>query len=686
MDTDLLFPEDDGSVPGGARGEHARLVREIERHNRLYYIDAAPAVSDGEFDALMRRLQELEKDYPSLATPDSPTRRVGGAPLPGFTSVRHAVPMLSIDNTYNEAELRQFDGRVRKGLDREVPEYVVELKLDGVSISLRYEEGVLVRAATRGDGVTGDDVTQNIKTIRSLPLRLENAPRVLEARGEVFMTFAELERLNAQRDRDGLEPYRNPRNTTAGTLKLLDSREVAKRRLELVLYDVVECGGGLPASHTKTLELLGSLGLPVSPLAERCSDIERVISVCGQWRTDRHALGYATDGMVIKVDSRHQREQLGATSKAPRWVIAFKFPAEVARTRLREITVQVGKSGALTPVAELEPVLLAGTVVKRATLHNFEDLALKDLRAGDLVEVQKAGEIIPQVLRHVPEERPAGAESVVPPSHCPECGSVVRRDPDTVAIRCVNMACPAQVKGRLEHFSSRKAMDIEGLGESLVAQLVDTGMVKTAGDLYRLERASVAALPRMGEKSAENLINGIAESRTRPLGRLLFALGIRHVGARTAETLARHFGSMEKLLAANAEELTKIEDVGPVVAASIREFFDVAANRMLILDLQTAGVSMESGVITPQPGGAGPLDGLSFVVTGTLLQGSRDEVHARIERLGGRTTGSVSKKTDYLLAGAEAGSKLDKARALGVKVLSEEEFEMLVSAKMDGAG
>jgi DNA ligase (NAD+) len=670
-------------VPDAIKNRWQVLKSEIERHNRLYYMEAVPELSDLEYDALMRETQELEDEYPALATPDSPTQRVGGAPIEGFTTVAHTIPMLSIDNTYNAAELAQFDARVRKGLDGPVPEYLVELKLDGVSMSLRYEDGVLVRAATRGDGVRGDDVTQNVRTIRSLPLRLENAPAVIEVRGEVYLTHPELERINRERDAEGLEPFRNPRNTAAGTLKLLDSREVARRRLDIFIYEMVVSSDVLPPTHGETLDLLTRMGFPVNPNSTLCRDIDGVVKVCEEWRTRRFSLDYATDGMVVKVNSRAQRDLLGTTSKAPRWVIAYKFPAEIAQTRLRDIVVQVGKSGALTPVAEMDPVPLAGTVVKRATLHNFDDLAQKDLRVGDLVEVQKAGEIIPQVLRHIPGERPAGAPPFPLPHACPACGSEVHKDPDGAILRCLNMACPAQRKGRLEHFSSRKAMNIDGLGPALVEQLVDRGLVADASDLYRLDREKLLTMERMGEKSAENLLAAVEASKARSLARLLFGLGIRHVGSRTSEILADHFRDIDMLMAAKAESLTGLSDIGEVVAESIVEFFEVEENQKLIQRFREAGVRLADGekaaVSGPQP-----LAGLVLVATGSLLNYSRDGIEARIKSLGGKSSGSVSRKTDYVIAGAEAGSKLEKAQTLGVKVLSEEEFEELVRSRSEG--
>ncbi len=666
----------DSTQLDSARARHEALCGEIEHHNRRYYIEALPEVSDFEYDALMRELEALEDQYPALRTPDSPTQRVGGAPLDGFLTVEHEVPMLSIDNTYNAGELREFDERVRRGLGGQAPEYVVELKVDGVAMSLRYENGVLARAATRGDGIRGDDVTANIRTIRSIPLRLpKGAPALLVVRGEVYMRHEELLRLNRLREEAGDPPLANPRNTTAGTLKLLDPKQVAQRKLDMFVYDIAPVGDYEIRSHAETLTTLKAMGFPVNKDHKHCCNIEEVIAYCDQWERERGTLGYEIDGMVVKVDSAEQRQRLGATSKSPRWVIAYKFPAQVARTRLLDIKVQVGKSGALTPVAEMEPVALAGTTVKRASLYNFEDLARKDLRVGDLVELQKAGEIIPQVIRFVPEERPKDAKPFPVPDHCPACNGDLHKDPDGAYLRCLNLACPAQVKERLGHYASRSAMDIEGMGPALVEQLVDARLVTDPAGLYDLTADRVATLERMGEKSAANLIEALATSKARPLSRLLNGLGIRHVGAHTAEVLAAHFGDIDRLMQASTEELSEVYEVGEVVAQSVRDFFDTEQNRELIERLRAHGLNMTE----TQRGGEGPqpFEGKTFVVTGTLTHYSRDSIHERIKALGGRPSTSVSAKTDYLVAGESAGSKLAKAEKLGVTVLTEEEFDRL---------
>jgi len=665
------------AIPVEIEGRHRELCALINHHNHLYYVEASPEISDAEFDALMRELQAIEAEYPALLTPDSPTQRVGGEPLEEFATVEHVAPMLSIDNTYSDGEIRAFDERVRRSLSGEKTAYVVELKIDGVSISLSYESGILVRAATRGDGRRGDDVTANVKTIMAIPLRLRDTPPdSLEVRGEIFMRRAELERLNRIREETGEPPLANPRNATAGTLKLLDPREVRKRRLSFFAYGTAPLPEAELPSHWETLQRLSQYGLPVSPYAERCNTIDEVIEVCAKWRTKRHALDFEIDGMVIKVDSTEQRQRLGTTAKAPRWAIAYKFPAEIARTRLNDITVQVGKSGALTPVAELEPVALAGTIVRRATLHNFDDLARKDLRIGDTVEVQKAGEIIPQVIRYVPELRPPHVTPYTPPGLCPSCGSAVKQDPEGVYLRCLNPACPAQIKGRLKHFAGRAAMDIEGMGEALIEQLVDRGLVRSLADIFDLQLDDLVALERMGKKSAANLLSAIQDAKSRPLNRLLHGLGIRHVGSRTAEILARHFGDMSRLMAASQDELQGIPEIGAIVAASIHDFFATQENRLLIERLRLQGVRMDE----PMPVEAEkdlPLAGKTFVVTGTLSGYSREEIHEKIKALGGKVSSSVSAKTSYVVAGENPGSKLEKAHALGVPVITELEFNQL---------
>ncbi len=672
------------SIPAEARERHAQLKAEIERHNQLYYVEAAPEISDRAFDQLMSELEALEAEHPDLVSPDSPTQRVGGEPVEGFETVEHAVPMLSIDNTYNPEELRAFDGRVRRGLPPgETPKYVAELKFDGVAISLQYRDGVFVRAATRGDGTRGDDVTANARTIRSVPLRLlDSPPPLLEARGEVLMRRSELQRINAEREARDEPPLANPRNTTAGTLKLLDPREAAKRRLDIVTYDVAAVEGAAPGSHWRTLEALRECGLPTSGHAEWCEDIEEVLAVCAKWEQKRAELDFETDGMVVKVDAAEHRRHLGATSKAPRWAIAYKFPAQVGRTKLLNIGVQVGKSGALTPVAEMEPVPLAGTIVRRATLHNFEELDRKDVRVGDTIEVQKAGDIIPQVLRPVLELRPPDAQPHALPTACPVCGGEVRKDPEGVFIRCLNVACPAQLKERLEHFASRGAMDIEGMGPALIEQLVDKELVTDIAGVYTLDTKALESLERMGKKSAANLLAALEASKSQPLRRLLFGLGIRHVGSHVARLLASRYGDLDALMAAPAAELAEIHEIGGALAQSVVDFFADPRNRALIEKLRAHGLNFSEPGAGPSDGpddgdGAQPLAGKTFVVTGALQRHTRDEIHERIKALGGRASGSVSGKTDYLVAGENAGSKRAKAEELGVTILTEDEFEAM---------
>lgn len=656
------------------------LQHELNQHNHRYYVLAEPSISDIEFDALLRELTELEEQFPQLQSADSPTLRVGGSPIDGFETVEHVVPMLSIDNTYNAEELRKFDERTKRGLNGDSPAYLVELKIDGVSMSLTYENGVLARATTRGDGAYGDDVTANVRTIASVPLHLQgDYPDRLEVRGEVYMTHEELIRLNAIRESQGEPLYANPRNTTAGTLKLLDPKTVAKRNLSIFVYDIAPLPGTELESHAQTLNHLKEYGFVVNDEYKACETIEEVIDHCNAWEEKRNDLSYETDGMVIKVDDATQRQQLGATSKSPRWVIAYKFPAQVSNTLLEGITIQVGKSGALTPVAELAPVQLAGTTVKRASLYNFDDLAKKDLRIGDTVRVQKAGEIIPQVIDAVLKDRPADAVPYPTPTTCPVCDTEVHHDPDGVFLRCLNLACPAQLKERLEHFASRKAMDIEGLGPAVIEQLVELELVKNPADLYALTIEQVSELERMGEKSAKNLIDGLIVSKEKSLGKVLNGLGIRHVGQSTAEALAEHFLNIESLMKATSEQLVDIPDVGDVVAASVVDFFETTENQVLIQRLSEFGFSLKEDAPaesnTPQP-----LAGKTIVVTGKLEQYTRDSIQERIKALGGKPSTSLSKKTDYLVAGEKAGSKLAKAKSLGVPILSEDEFHTLAES------
>jgi len=658
------------------------LRRLIEHHNYQYYVDAKPEISDREFDKLMEELKHLEEAHPELITPDSPTQRVGGQPIDSFRTVKHREPMLSIENTYNAGELREFDKRVRKALAGEPVTYVVELKIDGVAISLTYENGLFKVGATRGDGVRGDDVTHNLKTIRGLPLRLsgQHPPRFLEARGEVYMNREDLAKLNRDRIDKHLEPFANPRNSTAGSLKLLDSRLCAQRRLRLFTYALSACEGVEVKTHRQGLDLLREYGFPVNPNVDSFDSIDKVIEYCHGWSEKRHELPYDTDGMVIKVNDLAQQRRLGTTSKAPRWVVAFKFQAEQAMTKVLSIDVQVGKQGTLTPVANLEPVRLAGTTVKRASLHNADYIKGKDIRVGDMVVVEKAGEIIPYVVRSETGARTGHEQIFHWPERCPNCDSPVERDKAGAFYRCTGgKKCFGQLKKMLRAFAQRSAMDIEGLGEEIVNQLVDSGLVASLPDLYRLRMEQLLELERMGEKSAQNLLDGIEASKDRGLARVLAGLAIPHVGVGVAELLAREFASIDHLMVASVERLSRVNGIGSVLAQSIHDYFSSEHGRKVVEDLKTLGVKLvEEARPTPALEGKADLAGKTFVVTGTLQHFSREEIESLIKDLGGKVTGSVSRNTDYVVAGEKAGSKLDKAQSLGVKALTEEEFEKLI--------
>ena len=664
------------------RKEVENLRAEIERHNQRYYVDADPEIGDEEFDGLLRLLQRLEAEHPDLVTPDSPTQRVAGQPLEGFETVDHRVPMLSMDNTYNPEELRDFHDRVVRLLDGAAPRYVAEPKIDGVSISLTYEAGRFVRGATRGDGRRGDDVTANLRTIRELPMRLRGpAPTVLEVRGEVYFTKSDFAEINRIREEKGEPTFANPRNTAAGTLKMLDPRIVASRPLRVFVWGVGYLEGITFESYDQALEELRRFGLPVNRLARGFDDFDQLLGYCVGWADQRHDLAYAVDGMVVKVDDFEQRGRLGATSKSPRWQVAYKYAAEQAVTRLEKIEVQVGKSGKLTPVAHLKPVLIAGTTVSRASLHNDEEVRRKDIRVGDLVVIEKAGEIIPQVVSVKTEQR-TGAEQVFEfPTVCPVCGGEVLRDDGGVYLRCVDPACPAQFKNVLEFHAHRNAMDIEGLGPALIEQLVDKGLVRTIPDLYRLTEADLVDLERVGEKSAKNLVDAIAASKSRGLTRLLTGLAIRHVGRSAAEILAQRFGDIDRLTEADVETLEEIHDIGPEIAQSVHRFFHEQGGAELVGSLRELGVRVDEDVATVESeGSATLLAGKTLVVTGKLSRYSREQIHASIKAHGGKAASAVSSKTDYLVAGADAGSKLAKAKKLGVKALTEDEFLALIDS------
>ncbi|MBU1260617.1 MAG: NAD-dependent DNA ligase LigA [Planctomycetes bacterium] len=647
------------------------LRQQIRKHDYLYYVLNQPRIPDQKYDKLFSELKNLEQRHPELITPDSPTQRVSGRPIEGFEQVKHSSEMLSIDNTYSADELRDFDQRVAKGLGTKNYSYIVELKIDGVAMSLRYEKGLLVLGATRGDGSKGDNVTNNIRTIKAIPLSLDgDVPDVLEVRGEVYMPKKAFEKLNEEKEQQEQALFANPRNAAAGSLKLLDAKITAQRKLSFFAYSLGQTSIPFAKTHYESLEKFKKIGLPVNPNIKKADNIEQVIEICDQWEKRRFKLDYQIDGMVIKIDSLDQREILGATGRAPRWCISYKFAAEQAKTKVLSIDVQVGKTGILTPVANFEPVLLAGTTVKRASLHNFDEIDRLDVREGDTVMIEKAGEIIPQVIEVKKEQRHKDAKPFRPPVKCPVCGSKVQKDEDGVYIRCASPSCPAQLKEKLRYFAGRDQMDIENLGPALIEQLVDKGLVQDFADLYKLDIFALASLERMAQKSAQNVLDGIEKSKSQPLARLLAALGIRHIGIQNAEILARQFDSIEKIKKATVEELTQIEQIGPVLAKSIYEYFHDSNNLKIIDKLITAGVNPKQ----KQTKHSDKLAGKTFVVTGTLENFSRSQIEQAIKDNSGKVSSSVSKKTDYVLAGTEAGSKLDKAQQLGVKIIDKKQF------------
>ncbi len=660
----------------------AELRRLLDHHNYQYYVEDKPEISDKEFDRLLKELEELEAAHPELATPDSPTRRVGGQPIDGFKTVHHRIPMLSIGKAFSADELREFDGRVRKALGKQPVEYVVELKIDGVAVSLTYTDGLLTLGATRGSGKAGDDITENLKTVRGVPLRLHTdaPPKSFEARGEVYMSKADFARLNEEVAARGEERYANPRNLSSGSLKQLDSRLTAKRRLRLFSYSVGSLEGTTLRTHLEALALLREYGFPVNPEIRSFDSIDEVIAYCDSWSEKRFDLPYETDGMVIKVNDFEQQRRLGATNKEPRWATAYKFEAEQAITTIREIKVEVGKYGELTPVAHFDPpVQLCGTTVSRATLHNAAQIEQKDIRVGDSVIVVKRGEIIPHVEQSLPEAR-NGKEKVFQFSKkCPACGAATAREPAAPTPSCTNTAaCPAQLQGRLESFAKRERMNIEGLGEAIAEQLVEAKLVETVADIYRLKLDQLVALDRMGKKSAQNLLDEIEKSKTCGLARLLAGLSIYGVGETMATLLAEAFPSIDLLLAATKDELAGIKGFGPKRAESIYTFFHSPAGERMVSDLRAAGVKLTEDVKAKPT--VGPLVGKTVVATGVLKNYSRKDIEDVVVRHGGKAAGSVSKKTDYVVAGEDAGSKLDKARQLGVPVLTEQEFARLIGA------
>jgi DNA ligase (NAD+) len=667
-----------------AAAERARALRdELQGHNIAYYVHDAPTVSDAEYDALMNELVALETRYPELVSPDSPTQRVGAAPLSAFGSVTHRRPMLSLGNAFSADDLREFDKRAKRtvGMDLGAPvEYICELKLDGLAVNLRYENGVFTQGATRGDGATGEDITQNLRTIKALPLRLhsDSPPSTIEIRGEVFLSHSEFRRINEDREKSGEPTFANPRNAAAGSLRQLDPNITAKRRLQIYLYGIGESRGYRPDTQAALLEQYRVWGLPVNPQRQVCSDIEAVIAYVDEWGARKNTLDYDTDGVVIKVNDSRLQDELGQVARAPRWAIAYKYPALQVQTLLEDIVVQVGRTGAITPLAILQPVSVGGVTVSRATLHNQDEIERKDVRVGDTVVIQRAGEVIPEVVRVVTEKRPEGASPFRLPAECPSCGTPLVRPEGEAVTRCPNSkGCPAQLQTRLEHFVSRNALDIAGLGVRHIAQLIAAGLVKDPADLFYLKKEDLLPLERMGDKLADNILHAINERRHTTLARMIFAFGIRHTGERASSVLAQHFGTLEKLADASADEMDAVHEIGRTTAEAVAAFFAIEETREMLRKLKEAGVEAKGDDSAPV---SDFFAGKTFVFTGALTQTTREEAEATVRRLGGRASGSVSKQTSYLVAGEGAGSKLDKAEQLGIKVLTEDEFAALVPA------
>lgn len=654
-----------------------RLREDIRYQERKYYVDNDPQISDAEFDRLVKELHRLEAEFPDLLTSDSPTQRVGGTPLEGFAAIRHRTPMLSLDNAFSVGELEEFGERVRKLLPEQDVEYVVEHKIDGLGISILYREGRLAQAVTRGDGILGDDVTANVKTIRTLPLRIGETADV-EVRGEIFLPTASFLSINAAREERGESLFANPRNAAAGSIRLLDPREVAARKLDAFLY-FLTIGGAEVESQWAALSALQRFGFKTNPHSRVCRSLGEVVAYWLEWTERRDALDYDADGIVVKVNAAAQRRELGVTAKFPRGAISFKFPARQATTRLRDIVLQVGRTGALTPVAELEPVKLSGITIGRATLHNEDEIRRKDIRIGDFVLIERSGDVIPKVVGPMKERRTGNETVFAWPDRCPVCRSRIHREEDEAISRCTNPSCPAKLRESILHFAGRRAMNIEGLGDALVDQLLARGLVRSLPDLYALREDDLVALERMGPKSSRNLIGEIDRSKANDVARLIFALGIRHVGERLARTLADHFGEIDALAAAGEEDLRRVEDVGPVVAESVSFFFAQPENRDLLRRLKDAGLTFKAERTKPAAGPR-PLSGKTFVLTGTLEGFTRDEARAAVEKLGGTVTDSVSGKTSYLVVGADPGSKPAKAQKLGVPILDESGFAALISS------
>lgn len=661
-------------------GKAALLKKKIIDADYRYYILNSPSIDDYTYDMLMKELVELEKKYPELTSPDSPTQRVGSDISNLFPTVIHDSPMLSLSNSYNEDELNEFDKRVNNILKGESYSYVCELKFDGIAVSLKYEKGLFVRGATRGDGVRGDEITSNLKTVRSVPLRLDK-PVDIEVRGEVFFMLKDFFRINEEQESLGEKKYANPRNTAAGSLKLKDSREVAARRLNMFCYNLSylnEKDQSKLSSHYENLQILKSFKFPVNDKTSVLKNIEQVKEFCREIELKRDSLPYEIDGVVVKVDLLSQQKKLGSIAKSPRWAIAYKFKAKQAVTKLKKITLQVGRIGTITPVAELDPVFLAGSTISRATLHNSDEIERKDIREQDYVKIEKGGDVIPKVVEVVKEQRPKGSKPFKMPGNCPVCSQPIHRPEGEASYYCTNSLCPAQVQGRIEHFVARTAMDIEGLGFQIIEKFIQLGYLKDITDIYTLykKEKELKAIERFGEKSIDNILNSIERSKERPFDKVLFAIGIRHVGDRTARILAKRFKNIESLIAASKEEIETVHEIGPRIAESVYDFFRTKSNLLMIKKLQSAGLNFTADEI--EGSASNKLEGLTFVVTGTLEKYKREEVEELIESLGGKASSSVSKKTNYLLAGVEAGSKLKKAESLGVKVIDEAEFDNLI--------
>ncbi len=658
------------------RREIEKLRKEINYHNYRYYVLNQPVISDYDYDQLLKKLIELEKKFPQLITPDSPTQRVGGEPLKGFKTFEHIIPMLSLDNTYSTEEVVEFDRRVRKSIAGQL-NYEITLKVDGVAVALHYSKGKFQSGATRGDGVRGDDITQNLKTIKSIPLTIlseQSEFQNIEVRGEVYLVRQNFEKLNEEREEAGEPLFANPRNAAAGTLKLLDSAEVARRALDIFVHTIPRQPSTKFKSHFQALQGLSDAGFRIIPHARLCASIKEVIDVLDEWSTQRDKLDYEVDGMVIKVDAFEQREQLATTTKSPRWAIAYKFPARQTATKLKAIELQVGRTGKITPVAVLEPVLLSGSTISHATLHNEDEIKRKDIKIGDTVIIEKGGEVIPKVISVIKDKRTGKEKRFVMPAKCPVCDGRLARLEEEADWRCVNVSCPAQVKNRILHFASRSAMDIGGLGFVLVDKLVDLKIVKDFNDIYHLDLETIASLERMGKKSAQNLLDGIEESKKRPFDAVLFGLGIRHIGFHAARLLAEHFGSIDKIMKASSEEILSIMGMGEVLADSVVNYFRDERNLLLIEKLKKTGLNFALS----REKGPRLLLGKTFVFTGELKSMARPDAQNLVTRLGGHATSSVSKKTSYVVAGENPGSKFDKAKKLGVKIISEKEFLKMI--------